>query len=372
LRAYRDRMELFPNYFMNFPTSNHARTTILTGLHSPRAAIPQLAPRIPVRSLFELFREAGYSTAVFDSCFTEYARFRDFLNARAIDTLLDFHNMPGRDDYERLQWGLPEECTMKAIIDHLRGHAGGERPFFLTYMPVAPHYPYDTRPDEFAVFEGPSPLFTGDYTIRYKNELLYMDWVISSIIDELRALGLLDRTVVVITNDHGERLGDGNGRLGHGWELEPELINQPLIVMDPKRPGARVNREPGSHVDLLPTVLDLAGIAVPADELYQGRSLYRTLGWRKRIHLNSYDHRGVIADGCYLLEEPRGRSVPSVIRSFRIDDSGDRARFVPAEHAYSVTEQMDLFEPFQESLIEHYGHYREVWRRRKQVDRPTD
>jgi len=44
----------------------------------------------------------------------------------------------------------------------------------------------------------------GDLTPFYLNELLYMDWTISSIIDELKESGLLDKTMVVITADHGE------------------------------------------------------------------------------------------------------------------------------------------------------------------------
>jgi len=55
----------------------------------------------------------------------------------------------------------------------------------------------------------------------------------------LKADGLLDKTIIVITADHGEMLGVKGGPIGHGWVVTPELANIPLIIMDPDHPGYR-------------------------------------------------------------------------------------------------------------------------------------
>src|SRR5947208_7858083 len=98
-----------------------------------------------------------------------------------------------------------------------------------------------------------------------------MDWVLASLVDQLKESGLLDKTLVVITDDHGEMLGGEDGPIGHGWLLTPELANAPLIIMDPANVGYRINKAVGSQVDLLPTLCDRLRIPLPATELYQGR-----------------------------------------------------------------------------------------------------
>src|SRR5207253_3811047 len=131
--------------------------------------------------------------------------------------------------------------------------AADGRRFFMTYVPAAPHYPYEGIPERFRKFKVTRP---GDYGPLYLNELLYMDWVLASLVDQLKESGLLDKTLVVITDDHGEMLGGEDGLIGHGWLLTPELANAPLIIMDPANVGYRINKTVGSQVDLLPTLCD--------------------------------------------------------------------------------------------------------------------
>src|SRR5581483_9355134 len=119
--------------------------------------------------------------------------------------------------------------------------------------------------------------------------LLYMDWVMSSLIDQLQESGILDHTLVIITADHGEMLGAKGEFVGHGWVVTPELANVPLIIMDPDHRGYRVNPTVGSQVDLPSTILDLLGIATPSGQIRQGSSLYSDAARSDRtIYLNSF------------------------------------------------------------------------------------
>lgn len=106
---------------------------------------------------------------------------------------------------------------------------------------------------------------------RYREEVAYVDREIGKLLDTLRRSGLAERTLVVLTSDHGEGLGD-HGLGGHVEQLYDTLLRVPLLMSYPGRlPAGRVIDEPVSHVDLLPTVLDL--LAIPDPAARTGRSL---------------------------------------------------------------------------------------------------
>ena len=100
------------------------------------------------------------------------------------------------------------------------------------------------------------------------------DATLGALLDELAARGLLESTLVIVTADHGESLGDA-GRWGHHATPDEEVIRVPLVLRLPSAlpAGARVDA-PVSVVDLTPTVLDLLpeGLVAPMDGL-DGRSL---------------------------------------------------------------------------------------------------
>lgn len=167
----------------------------------------------------------------------------------------------------------------------------------------------------------------GDYTPLYLNELLYMDANIASILDELKSTGLLDKTVVVITADHGEMLGQDGGPTGHGWKLTPQLANVPLIIMDPGRTGYRINNHIGSQVDLLPTVLDVLGLPLPAGELYQGQSLQTTeQNPGRTIYLNSYADYAVITGNELRFGNRQNDAPPAAASLTPVYQIGNRVR----------------------------------------------
>jgi arylsulfatase A-like enzyme len=192
-----------------------------------------------------------------------------------------------------------------------------------------------------------------------------MDWVITSTLDALDELHLLDNTLVLITNDHGEMVGDdAEHLLGHGWKLRPDLCNTPLIIMNPGFKGFRVNYTLGSQVDVLPTLLDLLDIARPADAVYQGVSLYdATANLNKRIYLSSYVDRAIVTESRFLLEERDHNQSPAEhrpVKVFEIRNDGVRTLFQPTTEPVSISQTLDEFEEFQNSFIVHYSHYKQI------------
>jgi phosphoglycerol transferase MdoB-like AlkP superfamily enzyme len=356
LSKYKDRMEVFPNFFSVFQSSIHARFASFTSLYPTRDYRKFTLERVNVKSIFEVLHERGYTCSLFYSSTFGYTGFGDFLRERGIDEMYDADSMPGSRKVERISWGLLEEETLGAIQSQIKKYARTNQPFFLTYVPAAPHYPYDGLPSRFKHF---NPGEYGDFTHKYHNELLYMDWVLASILDQLNESGLLDKTLVVITADHGELLGAKGGPIGHGWEVTPELANVPLIIMDPERPGYRINSVIGSQVDLLPTMLDLLHIPIPSGQLYQGRSIHdpeAALG--RLVYINSFEQYGIISNDVIFLGDRQGPGAKdSPMQAAVIENRGTKTFFSKQTVPASTPLSIHRFDEFQENFLRHYGPY---------------
>ena len=107
---------------------------------------------------------------------------------------------------------------------------------------------------------------------RYRNALHYADESLGELIDGLRSRRLYERTLFVITGDHGEAFGQHDGNFGHTLFLYEENVRVPYLIVAPglTRAPERVRRV-ASLIDVAPTILDLLGISRPHE--YQGRSL---------------------------------------------------------------------------------------------------
>jgi phosphoglycerol transferase MdoB-like AlkP superfamily enzyme len=362
LSKYQDRMELFPNFFCNFAGSINARFATLAGLYPTRDYKTFTLHRVEVKSLFEILHENDYLGSVFYSSFIDYTGFRDFLQGRGIDAIYDADTMPGRRSELAVAWGQREDATLGAIQSQIRQYAAGHHKFFLSYFPAAPHYPYDGMPRAFQKFQMKT---IGDYTPKYLNELLFMDQVITSILDELKNSGLLDKTLVIITDDHGEMLGENGGPIGHGWAVTPELANIPLIIMDPAHPGCHINETIGSQVDLLPTLLDLLDIPIPQGQLYQGVSLYSVAAQTNRtIYLNSFQQYGIIQDHLLICgnreTESQEAATNPPVKVYAIANRGSHTLFSEIRGAHTPPPSIFQFDQFQENFLLNYSHYRET------------
>jgi arylsulfatase A-like enzyme len=94
----------------------------------------------------------------------------------------------------------------------------------------------------------------------YDAGILYVDYQIGRIYRALERAGILDETILIITSDHGESLGEG-GTMGHGVLLHERVLKIPLVIRYPRifPPGLRVS-EAASLIDVLPTIEDMLGL----------------------------------------------------------------------------------------------------------------
>jgi arylsulfatase A-like enzyme/Flp pilus assembly protein TadD len=148
------------------------------------------------------------------------------------------------------------EATLAAAETWLNAR-DPKKPFFLFLHLYEPHKPY-APPPPFASYEP------------YDGEIAYADEIVGRLLERLRALDVYDRATIVLLADHGEGLGD-HGEQEHGLFLYNATTQVPLIVKLPGQDRARRVAAPVQHIDIAPTILDLAGAPKRAD--LHGRSL---------------------------------------------------------------------------------------------------
>ncbi|MBI4169766.1 MAG: sulfatase [Acidobacteria bacterium] len=190
------------------------------------------------------------------------------------------------------------EATRKGA-GWLRGRREDRAPFFLWMRYNAPHWPYDAPAPFTEAFD---PQYRGAHTFNgekgpgagrgriifgktrlparevehavahYDGEVAYADLAVGDLLKSVEEMGSLDRTLVVITSDHGESLGEHDYFFEHGAYLYDPTVRVPLIMSLPSRlPSVVVVEEQVRTIDIMPTILEVVGLPVP--EELQGVSL---------------------------------------------------------------------------------------------------
>jgi arylsulfatase A-like enzyme/Flp pilus assembly protein TadD len=211
-------------------------------------------------------KQAGYSTAAFVGAFVLDGRFG--LNA-GFDLYDD--RMRGSGSNLEVVQRTGEQVLAPAtdwILRHDNRQPSADKspPWFGWIHLYDPHEPYAP----------PEPFRTRYASDPYAGEIAYTDAVLGQFLDRLRSSGALDHTLVVIASDHGESLGE-HGERTHGLFAYDVTLRVPLILWAKGALPPAVSRSPSRLVDLMPTVLDLVGVPVPAG--LDGRSL-RAVGDR--------------------------------------------------------------------------------------------
>ena len=128
-------------------------------------------------------------------------------------------------------------------------------PFFAWIHLYDPHTPY--RP--------PEPFATRYKNRPYNGEVAFVDSQVGRVVEELKSMGLYDRTIVAVMGDHGESLGD-HGEGQHGFFIYNSVTHVPFMIRAPyDRMRGRKVADPVRSVDVMPTVLDLLGVPTPKE-----------------------------------------------------------------------------------------------------------
>ena len=157
---------------------------------------------------------------------------------------------------------------------------------------------------------------------RYDQEIFYTDLHLGRLVAELKARGLWDKTVLVITGDHGEGFGE-HGVTEHGYHLYAAQTKVPMIIRVPGL-APRISETPAGHVDIMPTLANLAGAPATADMM--GHSLLDVLSgapdvdrpvWQQLSYENNNEMRAAASARCHVIYDVSPTTSWEV---YRVDD----------------------------------------------------
>ncbi len=252
---------LFENAFAASPWTGPSVVSIITGNYPDEVGIRDLRDPLPgsADTLAERLKRAGYSTAAVIS--------NSFIGPA-------YNHQQGYDSFFcRRHTELPADLVTDKAIEVISRLQKEKPPFFLYVHYTDPHNPYEPPadwldrflqgkerlaeekfPDENYMKE--LPTLEDFKTIRayYDAETGFTDHQVGRLLDVLPA----DTSIALIA-DHGEEFFEHGGFL-HGHTLYQELLHVPFIIKGPGLPRGATVDEPVSHVDITPTLLELAGI----------------------------------------------------------------------------------------------------------------
>jgi arylsulfatase A-like enzyme len=305
------------------PRTWQSYSSIITGLYPPRHGVRciydnPLIPDLP--TLATLLKQQGYATATFDgNAFLEQMTgCVGFDDCRRADTTR-------AQETQRHE----EEVLIDQIIEWIESN---EEPFFAFVRLSGGHWPYVENPwtqtfescegQDHGFNEGSQGLLFGELgrglilgdadahrqtffppplperTLRhmiahYDAKLRFGDALIGRLVDHLRKSGQLEKTIVAVTSDHGESFGE-HGYRQHGPRVDEPVMRVPLVIRLPKghtayNPGGN-NGQLVRLVDILPTVLDVLRLPIPAE--IDGVSLLPAIKGESLPNLWAYGESG--------------------------------------------------------------------------------
>ncbi len=276
--AFADDAVVFQRAYNNENWTKPSVTTTLTGLYPVSHDTKRDPSVLPdeVELISERLKKEGFATAAFIA--------NGFISDK-------FGFLQGWDSFVNyIREGKPSdaEYVFGDALAWLDEHQNEQ--FFLYIQTIDPHVVYRvdrsyskryyegdykgwlpsaiTAAHQVDISKGKKPGTPDDIawlSAQYYGEISYHDEHFGLFIEELRKRGLLDNSLVVVTNDHGEELYE-HGRLGHGHSLYEELLRAPLVMRFPAVLGPpRVVTEIVENVDVTPTILDVLGLSPLAD-----------------------------------------------------------------------------------------------------------
>src|ERR1700737_398605 len=336
----------FTQAFTPSPITNTSHSTILTGLLPSTHGVTDFAVPLAVThpTLAELLQKSGYRSGAFIGAVILDSK----TLAPGLDRGFDFYDNFPEHPQTKSRWGRVERRGMD-VVQHaeawMKAHPAGPR--FVCGHLYDPHDPY----------EPPTP-YSQTYKDRlYDGEIAYADSALADFIAYLKNTGRYESSLVIVTGDHGEGLGEHHEDT-HGIFLYDSTTHVPLIVKLPGRShsgkviGAQVRT-----MDILPTVLDL--LRVPPPARLDGESLkpyFDASENKDRTALGETDYplrfgwaplRSVRAEGFKFIEAPRpelydlGADPGELINNYQPQNStAQKVRALLAENGAKTSSQV--------------------------------
>lgn len=245
------------------------------------------APGAPERMLAAQLGQAGYETLGFSP--NPWVA-----KSKGLATGFDaFHELWRAEERAEMARGEPTDALSSSLsgvtvagVRRALAERDEARPFFLFVNFLDPHFPYEPpepyrarlggtsatvtaiqaggRRTELAMIAGAAPFTREELVPLYDGELATADHFVGELVAALEREGVLDDTLVIVTSDHGELLGEG-GQWSHQLSVGEELLRVPLVLKLPHdaRAGTVIDDPLASNLDVYATLLTAAGLVPP-------------------------------------------------------------------------------------------------------------
>jgi N-acetylglucosamine-6-sulfatase len=282
----------FDNAFVTFSLCSPSRATMLTGRHAHLAGVVDNATYFPVNSVTyaTLLRDSGYATGYFGKW-----HMHDQLARPGFDTVATFLNQGnyyGNNFYvngsQVWEDGWVDDVSTEYLLQFISQRSQGDSPFLAFLGFKTPHDNRTPATRHATLFSTDAPASAPNLSVKppyrpdanagtnlndnrnYFRCLKGADENVVRVLDRLDALGIAERTVVIYISDNGYYLGEHG--LGDKRSAYEESMRIPMMIRYPAlQSGPRIATEMALNLDLAPTILELAGVAIP--DWMQGRSL---------------------------------------------------------------------------------------------------
>jgi arylsulfatase A-like enzyme len=263
--------------------SNYAQMAVLSSLFPRRTTGLDVYRRLDYPRVLhhDVFHTLGYRTATISSQDENWQGMIKFQTTETPTFFRHSRNYPGTLQNIGSELVVLDHVTVDLAADWIQRR--GDHPWSLYVNFQATHFPYKLQPGIPTPFQ-PTGLTPGSFNYlsypasdrqpvvnRYDNALHYVDEQIGKLEEALARSGRLDDTIWVITADHGENFHD-HGQVTHGKTLYDTEARVPLLIHWPKGLEPRDVDDSLSHLDLMPTIVDL--LELPPHPAFQGKSMF--------------------------------------------------------------------------------------------------
>jgi len=304
-RAYSNGSWTVPSHaslFTGLDVGQHGTHFDLEGTVRYRFSLPEDAA-----TLAERVGEAGYATLGtfsnnwlnvmegMDRGFLRYFRSKHDEPLPFVGEGLRSRFLPGLFP-EVVKGGSRAEAVNDTILSLVDGWKDGPRPLYVFANFADAHGPYDPVPEFRGRFRPPSLFERPEHLSidfdarhidalidRYDEEIAYLDHQLGFLLDELDRRGVLDRSWVFVTSDHGEAFAE-HGVTEHGTNVYDEVVRVPLIVLPPAGVWLDRHEGPVSLVDVAATIAGIAGTSLEGP----GRDLRILAGRATSVSIQFY------------------------------------------------------------------------------------
>ena len=264
---------VFDNHVSSCPTTLNSHTSLMTGTygHTHGAARNGFVVREGNTMLAEALRDSGYATAGFAGAFPLHTRFGFSQGFDHYDAAVKSRSGDQVND-RVLRWLDGQDAERLFLFVH----------YWAAHYPYTPPPPYDRmyRRDALGIrgtmgdIERVRDALASDLPeagrqsdalrAAYAGGVTFVDAHVGALLDGLRARGIYDEALILLTSDHGEAMDEHDEYWDHGRTTYASSTHVPLIV---KLPGGRLagtrSSLVASNVDVMPTILELTGVSPP-------------------------------------------------------------------------------------------------------------